>query len=150
MVRKLQKVVHKKQKIVKNGEKSMKKKPFQDLLEEKFAFLIQDGFSYEYTYDKGSDSSCVYIYRFRRGRDFIDFRAVSGGGTGTIVVFSGGEYIFPTFAVKYKKQIRAFKRKHFFKKPTVADRFELASVLLQQEWLTGGFGLAKALKIVNN
>ena len=30
-----------------------------------FAAFIERGFSYEYTYEKGGDSSCSYIYRFR-------------------------------------------------------------------------------------
>ena len=56
----------------------MDEKPFEKIIEKEFAFLFEAGFYYEYTYDKGSDSSCVYIYRFRRGRDFFDFRTVSG------------------------------------------------------------------------
>ena len=56
----------------------MDEKPFEKIIEKEFAFLFEAGFCYEYTYDKGSDSSCVYIYRFRRGRDFFDFRTVSG------------------------------------------------------------------------
>ena len=37
----------------------MDEKPFEKIIEKEFAFLFEAGFCYEYTYDKGSDSSCV-------------------------------------------------------------------------------------------
>ena len=118
------------------------KKPYQDFIEKEFDFLLEKGFSYEYTYDKGSDSSCVYIYRFRKGRNFFDLRAVSGGGGGTIVAFVGGEYVFPSLKIKHKKLFSAFKRKHFFKKPTVCERFAFAALLLKTESENGNlFGI---------
>ena len=69
----------------------MDEKPFEKIIEKEFAFLFEAGFCYEYTYDKGSDSSCVYIYRFRRGRDFFDFRTVSGGKERNTVAFANGQ-----------------------------------------------------------
>ena len=36
-------------------------KPYEAEIERELGFLLKAGFSYEYTYDKGSDSSCVYI-----------------------------------------------------------------------------------------
>ncbi len=120
----------------------MDKKPYQDLIEREFAFLFERGFSYEYAYDKGSDSSCVYIYRFRKGKDFFDLRAVSGGEDGTFVVFVRGEYLFPALKIRNKKLFSAFKRKHFFKKPTVQERFSFAAEILKKEAENGDlFGL---------
>ena len=40
--------------------------------------ILEKRFSFEYFYEKGGDSSCVYICRFRKGRDFWDWREVSG------------------------------------------------------------------------
>lgn len=121
----------------------MEKKPYQAEIEEYFAFLFEGGFSYEYTYDKGSDSSCVYIYRFKKGRDFLDFRALSGGGEGTFVVFSGGEYLFPALKSRHKKLFSAFKRKHFFKKATPSERWAFAASLMQAEIADGKiFGIS--------
>ena len=43
-------------------------KPYEAVIEREFSFLLEAGFTYEYLYDKGSDSSCVYIYRLKQGR----------------------------------------------------------------------------------
>ena len=116
-------------------------KPFEELLQREFAFLFEKGFTYEYTYDKGSDSSCVYIYRFRRGRDFLDFRITSGGGMGNFVVYAGGAYYFPNLKVRHKKRFRAFSLSHFFKKPTKDELWSLAAELTKKEMESGLFGL---------
>ena len=67
----------------------MDEKPYEEIIGRELAFLSEAGFGYEYLYDKGSDSSCVYIYRLKKGRDFLDFRTLSGGEKGNFVVFSG-------------------------------------------------------------
>ena len=107
-----------------------------------FAAFLDRGFTYRYFYEKGGDSSCVYIYRFRKGKDFFDLRALSGGGNGTFVVFVRGEYLFPALKLRHKKLFSAFKRKHFFKKPTVEERFALAAAILKEETENGNlFGI---------
>ena len=119
----------------------MEKKPYQKEIERELGFLLEKGFEYIYTYDKGSDSSCVYIYRFMRGRDFLDLRAVSGGG-GTCVAFIGGEYKFPNFKLRHKKAFRAFQWRHLFKKPSVEELWAFAGELLRKECEGGElFGL---------
>ncbi len=115
----------------------MEKKPYEEEILNAFDFLIERGFSYSYTYDKGSDSSCVYIYRLSRGRDYFDFRAVSGGGEGVFVAFANGEYAFPNFKIRHKKEFRVFRRKHFFKKATVAEKWAFAGELLKKEAADG-------------
>jgi hypothetical protein len=121
----------------------MDEKPYQKEIEKHLGFLFDNGFAYEYLYDKGSDSSCVYIYRFRRGRDFLDLRAVSGGkeGAGTLVCFVKGEYVFPAVQYYHKKRLRAFKISHIFKKPTMDERWALAAEILKEETAKGLFGL---------
>lgn len=81
----------------------MDEKPYEEIIGRELAFLSEAGFGYEYLYDKGSDSSCVYIYRLKKGRDFLDFRTVSGGEKGNFVVFSAGDICFPIFGSVTKK-----------------------------------------------
>ena len=109
------------------------KQPYEELVGREFRFLLEAGFSYEYTYDKGSDSSCVYIMRFRKGRDFIDLRTVSGGRERNVVVFSAGNYLFPDLRLRHKKAARAFSRRHFFRKPTEEDLLAFEAGLLKEE-----------------
>ena len=109
------------------------KKPYQERIEKYFSFLLEKGFAYEYLYDKGSDSSCVYIYRLKKGRDFLDLRAVSGGGDGTFVVFSNGEYLFPNLKLRHKKEFRKFRFQHLFRSATKDELWAFAGKLIQAE-----------------
>ena len=84
--------------------------------------ILEKGFAFEYFYEKGGDSSCVYICRFRKGREFWDWREVSGGDEINIVVYTNGAYAFPSLKYLYKKEYRAFALKHFFKKPTKEEK----------------------------
>lgn len=99
--------------------------------------FFEKGFSFEYFYQKGGDSSCVYICRFKKGKDFFDWREVSGGNELNIVVSINGEYRFPSLKALYPKQYRAFQWKHFFKKATVDERREFTASLLNAELLSG-------------
>ena len=115
----------------------MDEKPYEEIIGRELAFLSEAGFGYEYLYDKGSDSSCVYIYRLKKGRDFLDFRTVSGGEKGNFVVFSGGRYLFPDLRLHHKKMFRAFALKHLFKRATVEERWRFAAELLKAEVTDG-------------
>lgn len=95
-----------------------------------FALFIEKGFSYEYTYEKGGDSSCAYIYRFRKGRDYFDIRELSGGNELNLVVHAKGEVLFPSLKSMYKKDYRAFALKHFFKKSTREERRKFFAEIL--------------------
>ena len=95
-----------------------------------FAPFLEKGFTYGYTYEKGGDSSCVYIYRFQKGNEFFDLREVSGGEELNFVVFSGGTYQFPLLKRLYPKEFSAFKRKHFFRKATKQEKRAFFAVLL--------------------
>ena len=109
-----------------------------------FAWALDGGFSYEYTYEKGGDSSCSYIYRFRKGKDFFDLREVSGGEELNFVVYKDGQYRFPSLAARYKKEFRSFKFKHLFKKPTKDEKLAIFAQVLRLEWEnTDFFGFKK-------
>ena len=99
-----------------------------------FSWALDGGFCYEYTYEKGGDSSCSYIYRFKKGRDFFDLRELSGGIELNFVVYKDGQYRFPNLKARYPKQFRSFKFKHLFKAPTRAQRREFYAELLKKEW----------------
>ena len=95
------------------------------------AFLDR-GFVFEYTYQKGGDSSCVYIYRYKKGRNYFDLREVSGGTEMTFVVFVNGEYRFPNLKKLYPKAFRSFSFKHWFKKATRSDTRAFITGLLNE------------------
>ena len=95
-----------------------------------FAAFIEQGFSYRYFYEKGGDSSCVYIYRFQKGKDFFDLREVSGGSELNFVVYQGGAYQFPLLKRLYPKEWAAFQRRHFFRRATAAEKRAFFALLL--------------------
>ncbi len=108
-------------------------------IQAQFAFFIERGFAYRYLYEKGGDSACVYIYRFQKGKGYFDVREVSGGDELGCVVFSHGNYLFPSLKSKYKKEHRAFALKHLFKKSGAKERRALLATLLQREYETTDF-----------
>ena len=99
--------------------------------------FLEKGFSFEYFYQKGGDSSCVYICRYQKGKSYFDWRENSGGKEINIVVCVNGEFRFPSLKSLYPKEHRAFTIKHIFKKASVEDRREFIATLLNAELLSG-------------
>ena len=97
------------------------------------ACFLEKGFTFEYTYQKGGDSSCVYIYRFRKGKDYFDWRETSGTYEIHLVVCVDGQYAFPDLYKKYKKETRAFAWKHLFRGATVEEKRVFFASLLCKE-----------------
>ena len=83
--------------------------------------FLDKGFSFEYTYQKGGDSSCVYVYRFKKGKNFFDWRETSGTYEIHLVVSVNGEFRFPDPRKTYAKEMRAFKMKHLFKRACIGE-----------------------------
>ena len=109
-----------------------------------FSWAIDGGFIYEYTYEKGGDSSCSYIYRFKKGKDFFDLRELSGGEELNFVVYKDGQYRFPSLKARYKKEFRSFGFRHLFKKATKEEKRAFFAELLKKEWEnTDFFGFKK-------
>ena len=75
----------------------------------------------------------MYIGRFRKGKDFFDWREVSGGNEINFVVFVNGEYKFPSLKYLYKKEFRAFTFKHLLKRETMAEKRDFYADLLLKE-----------------
>ena len=84
--------------------------------------ILEKGFVFDAFYEKGGDSSCVYIFRFKKGRDFFDWREISGSDQINFVSFVNGVYGFPNLTSLYKKEYRAFRLKHLFQKATMDER----------------------------
>ncbi len=104
-----------------------------ETIKELLSPLLQRGFTFSYTHEKGGDSSCVYIGRFQKGRDFFDWRELSGSNEIHFVAFVNGEYAFPQMKYRYPKQTRAFALKHLFKRATLAEKREFYAKLLLTE-----------------
>ena len=104
-----------------------------------FAYFLEKGFSYRYFYEKGGDSSCVYIYRFQKGKDFFDLRENSGGNELNFVVFANGEYQFPSLKYLYKAEFRAFQFRHLFRAPTPKEKREFFAKILTERAKSGSF-----------
>ncbi|MBR2645939.1 MAG: hypothetical protein IKD47_00050 [Clostridia bacterium] len=98
--------------------------------------VLEKGFVFEYLYQKGGDSSCVYICRYRKGKDYFDWRETSGGNEINIVSFVNGEYNFPSLKTLYPKEHRAFAIKHLLKKATMDEKRVFTAGLIVRQ-LTG-------------
>ena len=102
-------------------------------------FIGERGFSFQYFHEKGGDSSCVYICRFQKGRDFFDVRETSGRYELHFVVYAKGEYRFPKFK-------RKFTLKSLFIKPTIDEERAFLVSELEKEWQSDSpefFGIKK-------
>ena len=97
------------------------------------AAFIEKGFAFSYFHEKGGDSSCVYIYRFQKGKHFFDWRETSGTNELHFVVYANGQYAFPSLEKRNAKLFRAFKVKHIFKKPTMDEKREIFAAALNAE-----------------
>ena len=95
--------------------------------------FLEKGFNFEYFYEKGGDSSCVYICRLKKGRDFFDWREVSGAEEIHLVVKADGQFAFPNLKNRHKKIARAFFWKHILKKATMDEKRDLFAQMLLQE-----------------
>ena len=95
--------------------------------------LIDKGCFFEYFYEKGGDSSCVYICRFKKGKDYFDWREVSGSEDINFVTWVRGEYGFPNLQMKYPQAYRKFRFKHLFHKPTIDEKRAFVASLLLME-----------------
>ena len=101
--------------------------------------FFEKGFSFRYFYEKGGDSSCVYICRFQKGKDYFDWREVSGAQEIHIVGFVKGEYKFPSLKSFSKQKYRKFSFKSFFKTPTLSEYRQFVADLLISELEKGNF-----------
>lgn len=113
--------------------KNMNETFMSENVKELLAPLIEQGFTFEYFYEKGGDSSCAYVCRFKKGADYFDWRETSGENDAHFMVYTDGEYRFPVLKTLYPKAFRAFAIKHLFKKASMIERREFLAQLLRKE-----------------
>ena len=99
--------------------------------------FMDKGFVFSSLYEKGGDSSCVYICRYKKGRDFFDWREVSGGDEINIVVYVDGVYDFPTVKRIDPKAYRDFCLKHIFRRASMPEKREFVAAVLCKELASG-------------
>lgn len=104
-------------------------------IKELTAPLLEKGFAFSYFYEKGGDSSCVYICRFSKGKDFFDWREVSGADEIHLVAYVNGEYRFPTLKALHPKLVKKFTLKHLLKRPSMDERRKLTADILREKLL---------------
>ncbi len=95
--------------------------------------FLERGFAFEYFHQKGGDSSCSYICRYKKGKDFFDWRETSGGEEINVVVYVNGEYVFPSLKTRHKKEFRAFAAKHWLRKADMDEKRAFIARLLVKE-----------------
>jgi hypothetical protein len=100
------------------------------------AFLDR-GFAFEYTYQKGGDSSCVYVYRYRKGKDYFDWRETSGETAVHLMTYVNGVYNFPSIKTLFPKEYKTFFIKHLLKKASFDECRNFTADLLKKELLSG-------------
>ena len=94
--------------------------------------FLQKGFTFEYFHQKGGDSSCVYVYRFKKGKSFFDWRETSGTNELHFVVCRDGEYLFPVLEKRQPQAFRTLKWR-IFKKPTMDEKRAAFAAALNAE-----------------
>ena len=94
--------------------------------------FLEQGFTFEYFHQKGGASSCVYIYRFKKGKHFFDWRETSGTNELHFVVCHNGEYAFPSLEKRQPQAFRAVKWR-LFKKPTLDEKRAAFAAALKAE-----------------
>ena len=95
--------------------------------------LLEKGCFFDYFYEKGGDSSCVYICRFKKGKNYFDWRETSGEEEVHLVTCVNGEFGFPNLKLCYPKEHRWFAFRHLFRKPTMDEKRAFTANLLLQE-----------------
>ena len=112
-------------------------------------FLEADGYKKTYFHEKGGDSSCVYVLRFQKGKDYFDWREVSGADEVHTIAYVNGEYRFPNLKKLYPKEHRNFFLKHLFKRASMQERRAFVAGILKKEFSSSKpdfFGILKTVK----
>ena len=104
-----------------------------DEIQNLLAVFLEKGFSFRYFYEKGGDSSCAYVCRFRKGRDYWDWRETSGEMEVHFMTYVRDEYRFPEVKQLFPQQRRLFAVKHIFKKATFDEYRRFVADLLKEE-----------------
>ena len=104
-----------------------------DKIKDRMLPFLEKGFVFEYFYEKGGDSSCVYVCRFRKGKDYFDWRETSGETAVHLMAYVNGEYRFPSVKNLFPKESKMFAVKHILKKATFDEQRDFVAELLRKK-----------------
>ena len=94
--------------------------------------LLDKGFFFEYFYEK-ENGAPVYICRFKKGKEYLDWRETESGKEMEIALFVKEKRTTLDVKNKYRKQRWQFFFKNLFRRVTINDRRAfLASLLLSE------------------
>ena len=99
--------------------------------------FLEKGFVYEFFYEKGGDSSCTYVCRFKKGRDYFDWRETSAENEVHLMAYVDGQYRFPSVKTMFPKEYRVLTVKHILKKATFQEKRIFVAELLKGELASG-------------
>ena len=94
--------------------------------------LIQKGFFFEYFYEKEEEKE-IYICRFKKGKEYLDWRESIDGKEIQIVVSAEGNLRTLPLKALYPKQHRRFWWKHLFKRANADEKRAFVADLLMSE-----------------
>lgn len=94
--------------------------------------LIEKGFFFEYFYEK-ENGVPVYICRFKKGKEYLDWRETESGKEIKIAVCAKGETKGVNLKERYPKQHRRFFWKHLFRKVKPNEKRAFVAELLLSE-----------------
>lgn len=130
--------------------KGMEQIALEQLVKKELEILPMAGFVYESAYDKSTDTSCVYIHRFKRGGESVEIRTVTGGKKMSLVIYSGGEYRFPDLFKLYKKETASFRLSHLIHKASEEELWRFFLSLMKKECEKGSlFGIDLPVSVKN-
>ena len=127
----------------------MNAQTMEEILPKLLEFLTEDGYKKKYFHEKGGDSSCVYVLRFQKGRDYFDWREVSGADEVHTIAYVNGEYRFPNLKKLYPKEYRKFAFKHLLKRTSIQERRTFVAEILKREFSSSKpdfFGIPETVK----
>ena len=94
--------------------------------------LIEKGFLFQYFYEKENEKD-VYICRFKKGKDYFDWRESTDGKEISVSLFVKGESRALPLKEIYPKAHRRFWWKHLFRKVSANERRAFIAELLVGE-----------------
>ena len=95
--------------------------------------LLEKGFFFEYFYEKDSGGVPTYICRFKKGKQYLDWRESESGKEIEIAIQTKGETAVLNLKKRYPKEHRKFWWKHLFRRATPNEKRAFVAELLLSE-----------------
>ncbi len=108
--------------------------------------FLDKGFFFEYFYERKENGESVYVCRFKKGKESLDWRESEDGKQIELWVRLQKEIVVLNLKGRFPKQHRRFFWKHLFRRATVDQRRAFLASLLVLELesdKTDFFGIKK-------